>query len=183
MGGLPVRRSRRGTGLATLEGMTRHVVIGSSTLLAAAVVVAALIFLRPSPTGRDHLAASPRIPPAARAVLEHRMQRHGEQMRELITKVILLDDDGAARIGGEIYDEPSLARPIGGDELNGLLPERFFVLQDELRAGARGLVEAVARHDRAAASDGLARLTRTCVACHEVYLHETPAGNPGSAAR
>jgi hypothetical protein len=162
--------------------MTKHLVIGSSTLLAAAVV-AALVFLRPSPTGRDHLAATPRIPPAARAVLTHRMQRHGDEMRDLVTKVILLDDDAAARIGGEIYDEPTLARPLGGDELNGLLPERFFVLQDELRGQARRLVEAVARRDRAAVGDELGRLTRTCVACHEVYLHESPAGTPEATAR
>ena len=68
------------------------------------------------------------------------MARHDVQMRALLSRVVLLDDDGVARTAGEIFDEPALARPIGGDELNGLLPESFFVLQDELKARARRLV-------------------------------------------
>jgi mono/diheme cytochrome c family protein len=107
------------------------------------------------------------------------MQRHGAEMRDLVLGVILMDDDRAARAAGEIYDEPMLARPVGGDELNGLLPERFFALQDELEAGARRLVTALARKDRGAIGDDLALLTKSCIACHEVYLGASAAPPPG----
>jgi hypothetical protein len=81
-------------------------------------------------------------------------------------------------VAGEIYDEPMLARPLGGDELNGMLPDRFFTLQDELRARTRRLVEAVVRADRAAVGEEFGALTRSCVACHQAYLHETGAQAP-----
>ena len=73
------------------------------------------------------------------------MARHDVQMRALVSRVVMLDDDGVARAAGEIFDEPALARPVAGDELNGLLPDRFFVLQDELKARSRRLVAASLR--------------------------------------
>jgi hypothetical protein len=153
--------------------MRKKIILASSVAVAAGV--AAAVFLRPSPTARDTLQQPAHIPPAARQVLRHRMDRHSDQMRELVMRVVLMDDDAAARIAGEIYDEPMLARPIGGDELNGMLPDRFFTLQDELKARSRRLVEALARKDRPAISEEFGALAKSCVACHEAYLHEPPA--------
>ena len=90
-----------------------------------------------------------------------------------LSRVVMLDDDGIARAAGEIFDQPSLARPLAGDELNGLLPEKFFVLQDELRARARQLVVASQEHNHAAVAEAFGGLARTCVSCHQAYLYET----------
>ena len=106
------------------------------------------------------------------------MGRHDLQMQALVSRVIMLDTDGVARTAGEIFDEPALARPLAGDELNGLLPERFFVLQDKLRARARRLVTASLNNDRAALADEFAALAKSCVACHQVYLFGETAPRP-----
>jgi hypothetical protein len=135
-----------------------------------ASAVGAALFLRPQPAARDALARPETIPPAMLNVLKTKMGRHDAQMKALVARVILLDDDGVARAAGRLFDEPSLARPVAGDELNGLLPERFFTLQDELRRRARQLVIASERHDRAAVADEFAALSKTCITCHEVYL-------------
>jgi hypothetical protein len=148
--------------------VTKTVAIVGSSVLAAAVGLA--IFLRPRSAAHEHLPASTTIPPAMVQVLRSKMGRHDAQMKALVSRVVLLDDDGAARAAGEIFDEPALARPLGGDELNGLLPERFFQLQDQLRAQTRRLVIATGQHDRQAVAQEFADLTKTCIACHEVYL-------------
>jgi hypothetical protein len=147
-----------------MKRMLKHsFVLGTSTLVAGAIAVA--LILRPSGSLRrgPELAVPDRIPPAARAVLRSKMRRHAEQLPAL-------DYDGAARIAGEIFDEPELARPITGDELNALLPERFFTLQAALRNGARQVVEAAARRDSLKLGEAFNTLTGTCVACHNVYL-------------
>jgi hypothetical protein len=69
-----------------------------------------------------------------------------------------------------------------GDELNALLPERFFELQKESRERARRLVAASSRHDRAAIADEFGALAKSCVACHATYLFETGARNPRAEA-
>jgi hypothetical protein len=79
-----------------------------------------------------------------------------------------------ARTAGEIFDELQIARPLTGDELNGLLPERFFLLQESLRTEARQVVDAAARRDSAGLAGSFSALTKTCVSCHDVYLHGTP---------
>lgn len=142
----------------------------SSGLVAAAV--AGALFLRPSRTlyRGPEMGPPARIPAAARAVIATKMGRHGQQLSALLMSVLVLDDDGVARIAGEIFDEPQLARPIAGDELNGLLPERFFQLQDALRAQAREVAAIAARHDRARLPESFAQLTKTCVGCHALYL-------------
>jgi hypothetical protein len=58
-----------------------------------------------------------------------------------------------------------------GDELDGAIPERFFALQDELRAHARRLVAASGRHDRDAIADAFAGVARGCVSCHQAFVH------------
>ena len=137
-------------------------------MLATAIGLALL--LRPRPVAREELAVSPAIPRAALQAVRSKMARHDVQMRALLSRVVLLDDDGVARAAGEIFDEPALARPIGGDELNGLLPERFFVLQDELKARARRLVIASQKRDHAAIADEFGALAHSCVSCHQVFL-------------
>jgi hypothetical protein len=141
--------------------------VGSAVL---AGVIGLAIFLRPKPAGREELPAPGSIPPAMVQVLKTKMGRHDIQMKTLVSRVVLLDDDGVARAAGEIFDEPALARPLLGDELNGLLPERFFALQDELRNRTRQLVIASNRQDRAAVANEFAAITKTCISCHEVYL-------------
>jgi hypothetical protein len=155
-----------------------------SLSLAGAVIIASLIgaaiVLRPRPTAHEMLPAPAGIPAIARQVLHTKMARHEGQMRRLLTRVILLDDDGVARAAGEIFDEPSLARPVAGDELNGMLPQRFFVLQDALKAQAQKLVIASQTHDHAAMADGLAALTRVCVGCHDAYLNDSRLPSPSA---
>ena len=153
---------------------TAATVIGSALL---ATAIGGALWLRPRPTAREHLAEPASIPPSARQILKSKMGRHDVQMRALMSRVVLLDDDGIARTAGEIFDEPALARPLAGDELNSLLPARFFDLQDELRSHARRLVMASERHDRAAVAEEFAALAKSCVACHDVYLRE-PADAP-----
>ena len=149
---------------------SHHYVIGSSTLVAGAIAVALL--LRPSHSIKPGPELAPeRLSPVVRGVVHSKMTRHGEQLTELVSRVVLLDYDGIARIAGAIYDEPTLARPVAGDELNGALPERYFAYQDALRAEAKTLVEIAARRDRARLSDSFAAVTKTCLQCHDLYLY------------
>lgn len=154
--------------------MKSRLVVATSTVVAGAIAIA--LILRPSHSipPSPELGTPEHIPPAARAVIRSRMLRHGQQLGILVLQSVVLDYDAAARTAGEIYDEPALARPITGDELNGLLPERFFVLQDELRGEARRLVTAAARRDGAQLANEVGALTKSCVACHDVYLHGSP---------
>jgi hypothetical protein len=155
--------------------MKTRTIVASSTVLGCAIALA--LILRPSRTIQrgPELPVPERIPPAMRQVIASKMQRHAEQLPALVSKVVVLDYDGAARVAGEIFDEPGLARPVAGDELNNLLPPRFFVLQDALRDGARQVVEAAAQRNSARLSEAFSSLTKTCVSCHDVYLRgETP---------
>ena len=72
-----------------------------------------------------------------------------------------------------------LARPVAGDELNGLLPARFFALQDELKARSRRLVAASTSRDHAAMADEFGALAKSCVSCHEVYPTRRHADSGG----
>ena len=150
--------------------MKHHVVIASSTLVAGAIAVALILRPTHSIAPGPELAAPERIPPAARAVIRSKMQRHAGQLSTLVTSVIVLDYDGVARSAGEIFDEPELSRPVTGDELNGLLPARFFNLQSDLRAQARLVVGAAARRDGVSLTSAFGELTKSCIACHQLYL-------------
>jgi hypothetical protein len=169
-----------GTPLARLRAVTKSSVIVGGVAVAAIVGVALL--LKPKPVAREELAVPGSIPPAALAVLRTKMANHGEQMTTLLHQVLLLDDDGIARAAGAIFDEPALARPIVGDELNALLPERFFDLQAAMVASARRLVAASARHDRPAVAEEFGALSKSCVSCHEAYLFETGSTTHREAA-
>ena len=151
------------------QAVRKTVTIAGSVVLATVIGVG--LFLRPRPTAQDHLAAPASLSAMARQALRTKMVRHGVQMETLVSRVVMLDDDGVARVAGEIFDEPALARPVAGDELNDLLPARFFALQDELKARSRRLVAASTSRDHAAIADEFGALAKSCVSCHEVYLH------------
>jgi cytochrome c' len=161
--------------------MRKTVTIAGSVILASAIGLG--LFLRPKSTGQERLAEPASIPAIARQILRTKMNRHDMQMRTLMSRVVLLDDDGVARAAGEIFDEPAVARPVAGDELNGLLPARFFALQDELKSRARRLVAASTNRDHAAMADEFAALARSCVSCHQVYLHGDDTPGPAAEAR
>jgi cytochrome c553 len=162
--------------------MTRRTVVGSVVL---ALIIGGAIFLRPRSAAKDELAAPATIPPAMLGILKTKMVRHNSQMNALMSRIVLLDDAGVAHAAGELLDEPSLARPVTGDELNGVLPERFYTLQEEVRNRARQLVNASTRHDRVAVADEFAALAKACVTCHEIYLRGAdgapPAGTTANA--
>lgn len=96
------------------------------------------------------------------------MRRHAEQVPELVSRVVVLDYDGAAKVAGEIFDEPGIARPLAGDELNAVLPERFFVLQDALRSGGQSSEPTDEPGHLISRAQGRARLRRTTSTCASI---------------
>lgn len=145
-------------------------ILGTSTLVAGAIAIA--LILRPSRTiaPGPEMATPERLSPALRAVVKSKMKRHGEQLTELVSRVVVLDYDGIARAAGAIFDEPTLARPLVGDELNVALPERFFQHQEALRVEAKRLVETAARRDGPRLAESFGALMTTCLHCHDLYL-------------
>jgi len=129
------------------------------------------------PTVKKGLEAPSYLSPIARQLLKRRMARHGHDMLTLVQSVLLLDHATTQRLASEFAAEPRLTRPIAGgeDDLNAALPERFFVLQDELRSRALSLAEAAKKTDDAALASRLGELTQTCVSCHSTYLEPPPS--------
>jgi len=82
--------------------MKTHVAVASSTVVA--VLVALAIALRPSRTisPLPEMASPERIPSAVRAIIKTKMERHAEQMSDLVGRLVVLDYDGAARAAGAI---------------------------------------------------------------------------------
>ncbi|MDC0710020.1 hypothetical protein POL68_16210 [Stigmatella sp. ncwal1] len=113
------------------------------------------------------------LPEQARGLLRQKMERHGQDARDLMFGVTLLQYDIARAAAQRISSEPRLVRPLPGGEgeLNSLLPERFFLLQDEARLRARAVSEAAEKRDDKALAEGYGRLVETCVACHSAYLN------------
>ncbi|MBK8014390.1 MAG: hypothetical protein IPK13_23960 [Deltaproteobacteria bacterium] len=101
------------------------------------------------------------------------MQRHGDEMSELLWAVVFLDHEAVLELADAMDREPRLARPLSEDatELNIRLPPVFFVLQDELFRHTQALAAAAQRHDDSAIAGAYADLARTCVLCHGVYLN------------
>jgi len=138
------------------------------------------LLLAPSKTAqREHLATPQNVPAVIRAALSKRMERHGNDMVDLSWSVILLRYDTAAALARRIADEPPVARSLGDVETpaNAALPERFFELQDSLRANTRELAEAATAQDPTRVGATYAKVAQTCVACHALYL-----GTPSPAA-
>lgn len=119
------------------------------------------------------LAAPDYIPEQARSLLRKKMERHGQDAKDLVFGVTLLQYDIAQAAARRIASEPRFVRPIvgGEDDLNALLPERFFVLQDESRTRAQAVATAAEKKDDKALAESYGRLVETCVACHSAYLH------------
>lgn len=129
----------------------------------------------PPPPGQRPAPRLPKpghLPEVARGVLERRMERHGADMTELLSSVVLTDWEAAQRRAEAIAGDASLARPLTGDaaELNSQLPEAFFRYQDELRARTKELAAAAARSDAQASTDAFGAVAKACVSCHLAYL-------------
>jgi hypothetical protein len=112
------------------------------------------------------------LPDIARSLLHERMRRHGQDATGLMLSVVLLKYDDVQETAKRIAGEPRLVRPTMGNdnELNRYLPERFFVLQDQLRDTAQKLAESAGHKDDKALAKSFGQLTETCVACHNAYL-------------
>ncbi len=114
------------------------------------------------------------MPEVARTLIRQRMARHGGDMTDLVLAVTLLQRQSVRELSQRIANEPKWSRPVAGgaDDLNAALPERFFVLQDELKHRAQLLDAAAAKKDDAALAAEFGRLAATCVGCHSAYLYE-----------
>lgn len=128
---------------------------------------------KPARSSKPSLPAPDYLSAEARATLRKKMTRHGQAMTDLMLGVTLLQYEAAGAAASRIVNEPRIARPVPGEEgeneLNALLPERFFVLQDEARNRAQAVQEAAQKRDDTALAESFGRLTETCVSCHSVY--------------
>jgi cytochrome c556 len=124
------------------------------------------------PAAKKGLETPSYLSPIARQLLKQRMARHGGDTLALVRAVLFLDHETTQRLAAEIAAEPRLTRPIAGgaDDINAALPERFFVLQDELRSRALDLAQAARGPDHEKLAARLGELTQTCVSCHATYL-------------
>jgi cytochrome c556 len=89
-------------------------------------------------------------------------------MGDLVSAIMVLDYARISQNADSIASDVNLSRPISGDatELNSSLPEKFFVRQDELRAGARALAAAARELDPYKVANAYGRLSEGCVRCH-----------------
>jgi cytochrome c556 len=108
------------------------------------------------------------LSPAAREILKKRMASHARDMGDLVSAIMVLDYARISQNADSIASDVNLSRPISGDatELNSSLPEKFFVRQDELRAGARALAAAARELDPYKVANAYGRLSEGCVRCH-----------------
>ncbi len=156
------------------------IVLGATALAAEPASAEVVTKRKAKPAVKKGLEAPSYLSPLARQLLKTRMHRHGADTLALMQSVLVLDHATAERLATELATEPRLTRPIAGgeDDLNAALPERFFVLQDELRSRALDLAEAAKRPDNAQLSDRLGELTKTCVSCHATSLEPPPRSAP-----
>jgi cytochrome c556 len=138
--------------------------------LIVALVAPLLLASDLAPSGR--LPEPEYLPELARQLLKKKMRRHGADMTQLFLSTTLLQREKTRILASEISKEVRLSRPtIGGeDELNTALPEKFFVLQDEVRSRARNLAEATRSADDAELAKSFGLLMQTCVECHSAFL-------------
>ena len=111
------------------------------------------------------------LPESARAILRTIMASHARTMNTMVSGIMVLDYPRIEFDAQALADDSTLARPLTGDatELNTLLPERFFDLQDELRARAHSVGEAAKRRNAADVAATYGRMSETCVHCHASY--------------
>lgn len=159
---------RLGTRLASLLVATSTFACSSQTPTASTV---------DTTTPDRRLERPDHLPMAARVLLSERMEHHGQAMSDIFWAVLFLDYPLADELAHEIATEPRLARPLQRDatELNSLLPETFFDLQDALSREAERLSAAAKARDPDATSEAFGALTRTCVRCHATYQEPRPS--------
>lgn len=111
------------------------------------------------------------LPGTARAFLKTRMASHTRDMGDLVSAIMILDYDKIQDCAATISADASLARPLKLDatELASGIPERFFVLQDELRSRAATLALAAGDTSAFRVADAYGRLSETCVRCHATF--------------
>lgn len=114
------------------------------------------------------------LPLVLRETLTATMGRHGEELTFLLESVVFLRYAESEELARMLADEPKLGRPAAGDResLNALLPEAFFLHQDQLSERARVLAEAAKARDDKGLVKAFGALTETCVGCHAAYLHD-----------
>lgn len=119
----------------------------------------------------SHLEPREPLPEAARAVLKSRMVDHARDMRALMSAIMVLDYPTIHGEAMAIADNANLSRPLSADatELNSLLPETFFVYQDQLRRDARTLAAAADQLNPFDTAASYGRLSESCVRCHAAY--------------
>ncbi len=117
-------------------------------------------------------ASSEVLSPLARNLLHRKMERHGDDMVRLVLAVTLLQRDKVRLFATDIANEPRLTRPMPGEEdaLNAGLPEKLFVLQDELRSRAKTLAEASKQASNETLATDLGLMLQTCVSCHSAFM-------------
>ena len=155
-------------------------IVMGTTLLGAEAPVAPSVTKPKAPVAKKSLESPSYLSPLARQLLKTRMLRHSIDTLALVHAVVLLDHPTAQRLATELASEPKLTRPIAGgeDDLNAALPERFFVLQDELRSRALEMAAAAKKSDNVQMAERLGELTKSCVACHAAYLEPRPRNEP-----
>jgi len=123
----------------------------------------------------DRAAPPEPLSPAAREILKARMAHHARDMGDLVSAIMVLDYAHIVQKADSIASDVNLSRPISGDatELNSALPEKFFVRQDELRAGARALSAAARDLDPYRVANAYGKLSEGCVRCHADYRPNT----------
>lgn len=114
-------------------------------------------------------------------LLHRRMQRHGADMTVLLNQVLLLRYAEVVVSAEHIATTPPLQKPGPGDmnDVEAHLPERFFLLQDQLGVEARNVTEAARARDDARLAAAFGRLTESCVSCHAVFRAGEPR-RPGA---
>ena len=154
--------------------------MGRTGLLGRGVAVAALLSAGgggdappPAPPARPPPPepARAQLTPMARVLLQGRMRRHADDMAYLTRAVVGLQYARVEEAVAAIADEPTLARPLGGDDaVNAALPPRFFTLEAALHREADALRTAARARDDAALGERFGRLAQSCVQCHAEFL-------------
>src|SRR5262245_3833172 len=154
--------------------MRRSTIAVVVTLLLSVAVVVAAAPKTPAPA--RGLPAPEHVTAEVRQRVKARMGQHGITMQNLVRAVVLLDRPTVRMLANRIADEEIIARATDLREKQPpILPARFFAEQDQLAAAARELAAAaVDGGEDAALGDRFAAVTRTCVACHSTYLHDSP---------
>lgn len=143
-----------------------------SLTFAAVAVIGCVALGAPPERHAEPPAASEKLPALGRELLKKRMSHHAIDMQQLLFAVLMLQRDDAKTLALRIAAEPQLVRPFPGDRdtLNQMLPEKFFVLQAELKGRAQRVAEAAGSKNDQALAESFGALNQTCVSCHSAFL-------------